>query len=153
MSYIVRYATAGDGARINEINRSALGYHCTLEKACSQLEKVLLRPTDRVFVVCDESDTLKSKAVGFLHAADYETIHAGSMKNIISLAVDDAYQGQGLGRLLLNAVEAWALDDQCEAVRLVSSFSRVKAHAFYQHCGYSLRKEQKNFIKYLHRVS
>ena len=105
MSYIVRYATAGDGARINEINRSALGYHCTLEKACSQLEKVLLRPTDRVFVVCDESDTLKSKAVGFLHAADYETIHAGSMKNII-LCGGDAYQGQGLGMLLLDGWSA-----------------------------------------------
>ena len=147
MSYTVRLAVAEDGARINEINRSALGYQYPLEKTCSQLARVLLRPTDRVYVVCDGADA--SKVVGFLHAADYETIHTGSMKNIISLAVEEAYRGQGLGKLLLNAVEAWAIADQCEAVRLVSSFSRVEAHAFYRHCGYALRKEQKNFIKYL----
>jgi len=146
VSYYVRQATDTDAERINIINRSALGYDYPLGKTQHQLELVLKRPTDRVFVVCDDAD---GTVTGFLHAADYETIHSGSMKNIISLAIEDKYRGFGLGRLLLNAVETWASVDGCEAVRLVSSFSRVEAHAFYLHCGYQLRKEQKNFIKHL----
>ena len=146
MSFSIRAAVVEDAQRIAEINRSALGYDASSEQTRTQLKRVLHRPTDRVFVVCDDGE---NKVVGFMHAADYETIHSGSMKNIISLAIEDAYRGCGLGRLLLSAVEAWAQADGCEAVRLVSSFSRVQAHAFYLHCGYHLRKEQKNFIKYL----
>lgn len=146
MSYRVREAKVSDAERINAINRSALGYDYPLGMTRQQLERVLKRPTDRVFVVCDDQD---GSVAGFMHAADYETIHTGSMKNIISLAVEDGYRGNGLGRLLLDAVETWARADGCEAVRLVSSFSRTQAHAFYLHCGYRLRKEQKNFIKHL----
>lgn len=145
MSFYVREATVSDAERINAINRSALGYDYPLEKTRHQLELVLKRPTDRVFVVCDDTD---GTVTGFMHAADYETIHTGSMKNIISLAVEGKYRGLGLGRLLLATVETWACGDGCEAVRLVSSFSRIEAHAFYLHCGYQLRKEQKNFIKH-----
>ena len=84
---------------------------------------------------------------GFVHVADYETLHSGSQKNIIALAVDPAWQGKGIGRMLTNAAEAWALACGCNAIRLVSSMGRTGAHAFYLHCGYRLRKEQKNFIK------
>ena len=145
MRYHVRIAVVEDSARINENNRNALGYDDPPEKTRVQLEKVLKRATDRVYVVCDENDAV----VGFLHAADYETIHSGSFKNIVSLAVDEPCRGLGLGKLLLNAAENWAAQDHCEGVRLVSGFNRVQAHAFYEHCGYHLRKEQKNLVKYL----
>lgn len=144
MSYRIRTASAADAHRICEINRSALGYECAEADVLAQLQAVLGRPTDRVFAVCDDvDDTL----LGFVHASDYETLHSGSQKNIVSLAVDPACHGRGLGRMLTEAVEAWARECGCNAVRLVSSFSRTGAHAFYLHCGYRLRKEQKNFIK------
>ena len=145
MSIQLRLATADDAQRICEINENSLDYHYPVEATLHQLVRVLARPTDRVWVACEPD----GRVVGFVHAADYETLHAGSLKNIVSLAVEDGSRGLGIGRMLTEAVEAWAREDGCEAVRLVSSQNRIKAHAFYAHCGYDMRKEQKNFIKYL----
>ncbi len=145
MSYNVRLATEADAQRIYEIDRVSLGYDSPLEKTRQRLSAILTRETDRVFVVCRDSDGFMA---GFLHAADYEVLHMDSMKNILSLAVDPDFQGCGLGRMLLNSAEGWAKACGCVAVRLVSGDNRVQAHAFYLHCGYVLRKTQKNFIKY-----
>ena len=145
MNIQLRFATAEDAQRICEINENSLGYHYSVEATRLQLTRVLGRPSERVWVAY-ETD---GRVVGFLHAADYETLHAGSLKNIVSLAVEESSRGLGVGRMLTEAVEGWARDEGCEAVRLVSSQNRTKAHAFYAHCGYDLRKEQKNFIKYL----
>lgn len=144
MSYRIRPAELSDAARITQINGSALGYACNARDVQRQLARVLTRAGDRVLVVCD---TKGGEVLGFVHTADYETLHSGSQKNIISLAVDPACHGLGLGRMLTQAVEAWARESGCNAVRLVSSFARTGAHAFYLRCGYRLRKEQKNFIK------
>ena len=144
MSYGVRDATLDDALRIRQINASALDYACDESDIRAQLSKILNRETDRVWVAWN-ADT--REVAGFIHAADYETLHSGSLKNIIALGVDPAYQGLGLGRLLTQRAEQWARDSGCAGIRLVSSMARVKAHAFYLHCGYRLRKEQKNFIK------
>lgn len=144
MSYQIRPAVLEDAPRICTINQNALGYDVTLDQVIGQLSRILMRPTDRVFVAVDEQHGCVE---GFVHAADYETIHSGSLKNIVSLAVDPSGQGKGIGRLLLTAVEEWALQCGCDGVRLVSGMSRVRAHAFYEHCGYRMRKEQKNYIR------
>lgn len=140
----IRLATAEDALQICMLTRSALGYPSEPDGVAKQLAQILTRPSDRVFIACAQGETA---AVGFVHAADYETLHSGSMKNIIALAVEPALQGNGLGRRLTETVEAWARESGCVAVRLVSSAVREDAHAFYLHCGYRLRKEQKNFIK------
>ena len=145
MPITLRLATVNDAQEICEINESALGYSYPLEATRHQLARVLARPTERVWVACDSD----GHVVGFLHAADYETLHNGSLKNIISLAVQENCRGLGIGRMLTEAVEGWAREDGCEAVRLVSGRNREKAHAFYAHCGYDMRKEQKNFVKHL----
>jgi GNAT superfamily N-acetyltransferase len=87
------------------------------------------------------------KAVGYIHAADYDCTYQPPMKNILTLVVDSALRGRGIGRRLLAAAEEWAKDDGALGVRLVSGFDRVNAHAFYLACGYFMRKEEKNFIK------
>lgn len=140
----VRLALVSDAQALCTINRSVLGYDYPLERTKARLSAILQRPTDRVFVVC-----MDSRVVGYAHASDYENTYSDSMKNLMALAVEDTAQGLGLGRMLLEAIESWAQECGCEAVRLVSGNNRQKAHAFYQHCGYTLRKEQKNFIKRL----
>ena len=145
MTVTIRGALPADTQRIVELNRSALGYTVDPQALQAQLERILLRPTDRLLVAADaQSDRVE----GFVHAADYETLHSGRLKNIVALAVDPVKQGQGLGRMLLEAVEHWAREEGCDGVRLVSSMQRTQAHAFYTHCGYTMRKEQKNFIRY-----
>lgn len=146
MSWQIRPARPEDADRISEIIVEALGYSCTPEDVRRRLPEVLARPTDRVFVACRTED---GRIGGYVHAADYETIYNGSMKNILALAVAGSARSLGLGRMLVDAVEAWAAECNCVAVRLVSGHNRTGAHAFYEHCGYFMRKEQKNFIKYL----
>ena len=146
MSVVIRRAIESDAEAIRAINKSALGYDYPLEETIKRVKLLLARRTDRVFVAVDEES---GTALGYAAAADYETTYSGSMKNLMALAVDVHAQGLGIGRMLLSAVEDWAREDGCEAVRLVSGENRVGAHAFYQHCGYSVRKIEKNFIKKL----
>lgn len=146
MGITVRAARGSDAGRIGELIKGALGYACEPETVRAQLEKVLNKPAARVFVAADD---LSGVTAGFVYATEYDLLHAASLKSITSLAVDEAWRGKGIGRMLTEAVERWAREDGCAGVRLVCSVRREKAHGFYLHCGYTLRKEQKSFIKYL----
>ena len=54
------------------------------------------------------------------------------------LAVDPAYQGQGLGRLLMCEVERRLLAAGCPKVNLQVRTSNEHAVAFYRHLGYDI---------------
>lgn len=140
----IRRAQIEDAERLYEINDTAFGYYYPKDKTKKRLEEILDRKTDCILVACKEG-----VVIGYVHGADYECIYADPLKNIMAIAVEDSYQGLGIGKKLLEGIEAWAKADGCAGVRLVSGFNREKAHGFYQYCGYDLRKDQKNFIKYL----
>lgn len=69
------------------------------------------------------------------------------MKNIMGIAVLGQHKRKGIGKALLQKVEAWALQTGASGVRLVSGAARKEAHAFYRHCGYEGNKEQINLKK------
>lgn len=139
----IREAVVADGSSIYIINKNALGYEYPEEKTKVRLEYILKRETDKIYVAY-EAD----KIIGYIHGADYECTYVDSVKNIMAIAVDEKYRGLGAGKKLLEAIEKWAEQDGCVGVRLVSGYNRQHAHEFYRHCGYDLRKDQKNFIKY-----
>ncbi|GAB3032822.1 hypothetical protein GCM10027285_14520 [Oleiagrimonas citrea] len=56
---------------------------------------------------------------------------------LYSLAIDPAVRGQGLGRLLLDAVEQEAREHDCERVRLEVRADNAAAQALYERCGYT----------------
>lgn len=140
---VVRDCVCSDFARIYYLNSTVFGYQYDLDKTKVRLAAILDRKTDRIFLACID-DTV----VGYAHASDYECTYSDSLKNIMAIAVDTAYQGKGIGKQLLGAVEGWAKDCGCCGVRLVSGLDRTGAHEFYLRCGYTMRKQQKNFIKY-----
>lgn len=88
------------------------------------------------------------EVAGYIHGGGYECTYCAPLKNVLALAVDEKYRGLGVGRRLLEELEAWAKDKGCAGVRLVSGMDRLGAHAFYLRCGYIVRKEHKNFIRY-----
>ena len=139
---LIRECCLSDYESIYEINKNALGYDYPVEKTKNRLFKILKRPTDRIYVVCDDD-----KIVGYIHGSDYECTYSDSLKNILAIAVDESYRKKGVGKTLLTAIETWAKECGCCGVRLVSGFNRPNAHEFYLHCGYINRKQQKNFIK------
>ena len=138
----IRACTISDYAPIHELNQNAFGYTYPLDKTKIRLEEILDRQTDKLFVACiDDQD------VGYIHGSDYECTYSDTLKNIMAIAVDERYQGHGVGKALLGAIENWARECGCCGIRLVSGFDRTGAHAFYLRCGYIHRKQQKNFIK------
>lgn len=141
---IIREAKIEDYADLHRINKDSLGYDYPVDKTRIKIEIILSLPTDKIFVA-----EIDNSAVGYIHLSVYECTYSDSLKNILAIAVTDAYQGMGVGRALLTAGENWARENGCCGIRLVSGFNREEAHRFYDACGYQLRKNQKNFIKWL----
>ncbi len=110
MGISIRAARQDDANTIAAICQTVLGYDCDLTMVTSQLARIQLRESERVWVACDERT---QRIMGFIHLADYETLFSGSMKNIIALAVSPADQGKGIGRLLIQTAEDWAWKNGC----------------------------------------
>ncbi len=66
------------------------------------------------------------------------------VENII---IDPAYQRQGLGRVLLQHIEAQCLAADCSKIMLQSSVARVEAHRLFRTLGYSSERKL-GFVKY-----
>jgi GNAT superfamily N-acetyltransferase len=59
--------------------------------------------------------------------------HAG----LLVLVIDEKWQGNGIGSLLLDQVEAWAKEKGATLMILTSSNHRLDAHEFYRKLGYA----------------
>ena len=138
----IRRADENDYAAIYGLNRDGLGYNYPLEKTQSRLESILKSNHNVIFVAETENGI-----VGYIHLEDYDCTYSDSLKNILALVVNPSFHRQGIGRRLLNAAEEYTKKDGANGIRLVSGFDRTGAHRFYEACGYTSRKDQKNFIK------
>lgn len=139
----IRWALPEDAAAICRINQEALGYAYDEASTRLRLAWLLPDPTQAVFTaIC------RDRAMGYAHVCEYRGTYFDPLANIMALAVLPEVQGLGIGRRLLQAAEDWAQNRGLAGVRLNSGMARVGAHAFYRRVGYTLRKEQKNFIRY-----
>ncbi|MFA9381686.1 MAG: N-acetyltransferase family protein [Acetanaerobacterium sp.] len=139
---VIRRARIDDAPALYEINRDALGYDFDGQQTRARLCAVVNTQNNRLYVAL-----VNGCVAGYIHAADYDCIYAPSVKNLLALAVREDARGLGVGRMLLREAEQWALDSGAQGIRLSSGADRTGAHAFYQACGYTHRKDQKNFIK------
>ena len=144
MKITIREASHQDAEAIARLNREAMGYDYPAEDTARKLEMILRSDRDKVFVA-----VAGDHVMGYIHANDYDVLYFPTMKNIMGIAVDSAYRRQGIGKMLLNAVECWAKETGAEGIRLVSGANRIDAHKFYIDCGFEGGKEQRNFKKYI----
>ncbi len=140
---IIRPAAAGDAPAVCALNKRSLGYDYLPDKTAERLCSLLAQSGVRLYVAC-----YGDRVIGYIHGSSYEASYFDPLVNIMALAVEPSCQGKGAGRMLLEALEAWAKQRGCAGVRLVSGIDRTGAHRFYERCGYCLRKEQKNYVKY-----
>ena len=140
----IREAIPTDAASIQALSREELGYTYPLEATAQKLAALLASGRDKVFVA-----VLEGAVVGYVHANSYDVLYAPHMKNIMGIAVSASCKRRGIGRALLEQVEAWAARDGAAGIRLVSGSERLDAHAFYRSCGYNGGKTQLNLKKYL----
>lgn len=64
-----------------------------------------------------------------------------------NVVVEPAYQTQGCGRALFEAIDHVALDADCSKIMLLSGEARAGAHRFFVSMGF-LKGEKSGFVKY-----
>ena len=141
---MIRNIRFEDAKAIRDISEFSIGYNTTEAVTRGQISKLLT--DNRHFIQVYEDDATHT-VVGFIHAESYDLLYKEPGFNILGLAVLSAYQHKGIGKQLMQAVEAEALARNYRFIRLNSGEQRTEAHAFYERCGYEATKLQKRFIK------
>lgn len=144
---MLRDITILDANEIQKISNFELGYDVDLDIVKKQIEKLTNDNKHNIIIGFENEQT--RKIVGFVHAELYESLYMDTGLNILGLAVDSNFQGQGIGKKLMSAIEDYALKNNISFIRLNSNVRRVEAHKFYESIGYVCDKTQKRLIKKL----
>lgn len=144
---MLRDITIFDANEIQKISNFELGYDVDLDTVKKQIEKLTNDNKHNVIIGFENEQT--RKIIGFVHAELYESLYMDTGLNILGLAVDSNFQGQGIGKKLMSAIEDYALKNNISFIRLNSNVRRVEAHKFYESIGYICDKTQKRLIKKL----
>ena len=144
---MLRDITIFDAQEIQRISKFVLGYDVDLDIVKKQIEKLTNDNKHNVIIGFENEQT--RKIIGFVHAELYESLYMDTGLNILGLAVDSNFQGRGIGKRLMNAIEDYALKNNISYIRLNSNVRRTEAHKFYESILYRCDKTQKRLIKNL----
>lgn len=144
---MLRDITILDANEIQKISNFELGYDVDLDIVKKQIEKLTNDNKHNIIIGFENEQT--RKIVGFVHAELYESLYMDTGLNILGLAVDSNFQGQGIGKKLMSAIEDYALKNNISFIRFNSNVRRTEAHKFYESIGYVCDKTQKRLIKKL----
>jgi GNAT superfamily N-acetyltransferase len=137
----IRNARAADAEAIATL-LGQLGYSTEPETVPSRLERLLI-VGDRVVVA-----ELDEEVVGLAQLHVSPTIeHEQPAAKVSALVVDESHRGKGVGRALVDAMEAEARARRCVLLFLTTSARREDAHEFYRRVG--LEETGKRFTKML----
>jgi ribosomal protein S18 acetylase RimI-like enzyme len=127
----IRDAKPADAERLTELIRE-LGHEITEKQVRKNLSA--LKKSGEVPLVA----SLDKKVVGMCGVGRRVVIHRPApLGRITALVVAKEAQGQGIGRMLVEAAEEWMRKKGCQLVEVTSNDRRAEAHAFYRHMGYA----------------
>jgi GNAT superfamily N-acetyltransferase len=111
-----------------------LGYTDEPKRVAERIERFAGEPASR-FLVADGGDRLLGLASATILPLAHE---AGSWCRLSALVVTEGQRRSGVGRALVEAVEAWARAEGCRYVEVTSGErpERKTAHLFYERLGY-----------------
>jgi GNAT superfamily N-acetyltransferase len=140
MSVSVREATAADGGDMARL-LDQLGYSASPAELVTRLARVQEHGGGTALLAMDGHE-----AVGLATIYLIRTLHRpGDICRLTALVIDERRRGAGIGRMLVDATEAYARARDCIRVEVTSSYAREEAHAFYLHLGYT--DKPKRFVK------
>jgi GNAT superfamily N-acetyltransferase len=129
MDPTIRDARAQDAEAIAGL-LTQLGYPCEPEAVEGRLDRLQV-VGDRLAVA-----ELDGHVVGLAHLQVAPAIERDRpAAKLGALVVDEAHRGRGVGRLLVEAMEAEARLRGCELLFLTTSERRDDAHSFYERVG------------------
>ncbi|PSK89292.1 hypothetical protein B0I18_11293 [Taibaiella chishuiensis] len=135
-----RNMQATDAAAVNRLSEQ-LGYPQTLADTTAYIQSVLDSNDDCAFVALDAAN----QVCGWIHGFKTRRIESAAFTEIGGLVVDSNNRGQGAGRILVQAVHAWCLEQGIHILKVRSNVIRDGAHRFYLGLGFHEKKEQKVF--------
>lgn len=116
---MIRPAELSDAAAIQEINATALGYDFGLIETRQKLSELLDRSDHFILV----AENVAGKIVGYAHAASYDCLYFPPLLNLLALAVDKDFQGQGYGKALMQAIREEGVAAGYTGIRINSGIS------------------------------
>ncbi len=122
-----------------------LGYPCTGAEIRMRLAEMAGSGEHVVYV----AQLPGGQIVGWVGAYILRTVELNCRVEVSGLVVDEEIRSRGIGKALLNAVEAWARTQGCTTISVRSNIIRHRAHRFYLKNGYAHVKSQKEFRKRL----
>ena len=129
MELTVRDAREEDSAAIADL-LGQLGYPASAGAVPARIDR-MRAAGDRVVVA--EVDGLVA-GLAALHVSP-SLEHSTPAGKLAALVVDEAHRGTGLGRALVDAMEAEARERGCGVFFLTTAEGRADAHAFYERLG------------------
>jgi GNAT superfamily N-acetyltransferase len=120
-----------------------LGYPTQVEHIVERLQAILRLDNHSLFVAELDRDEI----IGWVHVYRYFLVVVDFWAELGGLIVDEKYRRMGFGRLLVDHVERWARDQDCQVLRIRSNVQRGEALTFYKALGYHIWKTQHSFVK------
>src|SRR5262245_38393930 len=143
----VRAASPEDVPALSGLCRQ-LGYPVQEPVFSERVGRLIAHPVDHLLVVAPALEDDR-RLLGALHAVRRTVLELEDSVEITALIVDEQVRGTGIGRVLVGAAERWTRDQGFHLLRLRANTVRVQAHAFYEHLGFRVLKQQLAFIKEL----
>lgn len=138
MPLSVRMGRSEEAAAIAEC-LAPLGYATTAAWVSQYIATLSDSPHDALFV-CDMG---AEGLVGVISAHVIPLLHTpGALARITALSIRDGYSRRGIGRLMIDQVEAWSKSVGAHRIEVTSGDHRHGAHAFYQAVGYALQSKR-----------
>ena len=127
---IIREAEAGDAPAISSLF-SQLGYPASPQEMAGRIETLSSMDEYITYVAEAQGDV-----VGLVGAyTGYSLEFNGMYGRLTALVVDEKWRGRGIGKLLIDRVEASLAGQGINLVVLTSSIFRKDSHEFYRHIG------------------
>jgi GNAT superfamily N-acetyltransferase len=140
----VRPMTLRDAAAVADLC-TQLGYPATTETMERRIAALAGRDDHGLLVATVDGEWV----VGWIHVCSAMLIEIDPLAEVWGLVVDAEERGRGVGRLLMEAAERWAIARGHRVLRLRSRVQREGAHRFYERLGYRIAKTSHTFQKQL----
>ena len=141
-SVLVRRARMADATSLAALS-AELGYPASAESLTERLGRLADREDEIVLV----AELPAGDVIGWVHGSEQLLLESGRRCELLGLVVDVRARGRGVGRRLVTAVEAWAMDRGLEQMAVRSNVARTESHPFYERLGYSRVKTQHAYRK------
>jgi GNAT superfamily N-acetyltransferase len=140
----VRAATEEDAKAIAPLVEE-LGYLANEDITRERLSRLVDRSDYLVAVARPDTGEL----CGWLQAHSSEALESGFRVEIIGLVTAKQMRRLGIGRLLVEYAESWAIRVGAQAIVVRSNVKRAESHGFYVALGYATSKTQNVYRKTL----